>query len=229
MNQQPGTDTARRREQFVAAVGNDIRSPLQAFAGGLAVIERAPDKVARVTPMMRRSLDRIGELVLDLMDLARGQLGTGMRVTPVLCEDLGQRLARIVDETRAARPDTRIEFECRVDGPVWCDPARIVQVAANLLGNAVTHGTPGQRIALSATATAEAFELTSVNAAPPLSAADVAALFKPYFRPATNSKSSGLGLGLYIVSEIAKAHGGTATASAARGELTFTVRIPRHA
>ena len=223
------TDTARRREQFVAALGHDIRTPLQAIAGGLAVIERAPDQAARVSPLMRRSLDRISELVQDLMDLARGQLGTGMRVAPVLCEDLGQRLARIVDETRTARPDTRIEFECRVDGPVWCDPARIVQVAANLLGNAVTHGTPGRPIAVRATATEDAFELTSSNVGPPLPAADVAGLFKPYFRPATNSKSSGLGLGLYIVSEIAKAHRGTATASAERGELTFTVRIPRHA
>lgn len=225
------TDTARRREQFVAALGHDIRTPLQAIAGGVAVMERAPEQAARVTPLMRRSLDRISELVQDLMDLARGQLGTGMRVSPVLCEDLGQRLARIVDETRAARPDTRIEFECRVDGPVWCDPARIVQVAANLLGNAVTHGTPGQTIGVRATATAETFELTSSNVAPPLPAADVAALFKPYFRPATHGKSSGLGLGLYIVSEIAKAHRGTATAtaSAERGELTFTVRIPRHA
>ena len=223
------TDTARRREQFVAALGHDIRTPLQAIAGGLAVIERGPDQAARVAPLMRRSLDRIGELVQDLMDLARGQLGTGMRVTPVLCEDLGQRLARIVDETRAARPDTRIEFECRVEGPVWCDPARIVQVAANLLGNAVTHGMPGQPIAVRANATAEAFELSSSNLAPPLSPADVAGLFKPYFRPATNSKSSGLGLGLYIVSEIAKAHRGTATASAERGELTFMVRIPRRA
>lgn len=223
------TDTARRREQFVAALGHDIRTPLQAISGGLAVIERVPDQTARVTPMMRRSLDRITELVQDLMDLARGQLGTGMRVTPVLCEDLGQRLARIVDETRAARPDTRIEFECSVDGPVWCDPARIVQVAANLLGNAVTHGTPGQTIAVRARATEEAFELTSSNMAPPLPAAEVAALFKPYFRPATHSKSPGLGLGLYIVSEIAKAHRGTATASAEEGELKFTVRIPRHA
>lgn len=223
------TDTARRREQFVAALGHDIRTPLQAIVGGLTVIERVPDQAARVTPMMRRSLDRINELVQDLMDLARGQLGTGMRVTPVLCEDLGARLARIVDETRAARPDTRIEFECGVDGPVWCDPARMVQVAANLLGNAVTHGVPGRTIAVRATATAEAFELTCSNVAPPLSAAEVAALFKPYFRPATNSKSSGLGLGLYIVSEIAKAHRGTATASAEGGELTFTVRIPRGA
>lgn len=223
------TDTARRREQFVAALGHDIRTPLQAIVGGLAVIERAPDQAARVTPLMRRSLDRISELVQDLMDLARGQLGTGMRVTPVLCEDLGQRLARIVEETRAARPDTRIEFECRLDGPVWCDPARIVQVAANLLANAVTHGTPGQTIAVRATATAEAFELTSSNMAPQLPAADVAGLFKPYFRPATNTKSPGLGLGLYIVSEIAKAHRGTATASAERGELTFTVRIPSRA
>ena len=193
------------------------------------MIERAPDQAARVTPLMRRSLDRISEFVQDLMDLARGQLGTGMRVTPMLCEDLGQRLARVVDETRAARPDVRIEFDCRVDGPVWCDPARIVQVGANLLGNAVTHGTPGQPITVRATATEETFELTSSNAAPPLAAADVAALFKPYFRPATNSKSSGLGLGLYIVSEIAKAHRGTATASAERGKLTFTVRIPRRA
>ena len=83
--------------------------------------------------------------------------------------------------------------------------------------------------AIRATASDEAFELTSSNVAPPLSPEDVASLFKPYFRPATNSKSSGLGLGLYIVSEIAKAHRGTAMASAEGGEVKFTVRIPRRA
>jgi len=57
--------------------------------------------------------------------------------------------------------------------------------------------------------------------------ADIARLFKPCFRPAKSDAASVLGLGLYIVSEIAKAHGGTADATAQEGELTFTLRIPR--
>lgn len=221
------TETARRREQFVAALGHDLRTPLQAISGGLTLIERAPDQAARVAPIMRRSVGRISGLVHDLMDLARGQLGTGMRVVPVLCPDLAERLTQVVEETRTARPDTRIDFEFRLDDPVWCDPARIVQVAANLLGNAVTHGTPGKPITVVATTSGDEFQFSSTNAGPALSPADIARLFKPYFRPAKSHAASGLGLGLYIVSEIAKAHGGTADATAQEGELTFTLRIPR--
>ena len=111
---------------------------------------------------------------------------------------------------------------------VWgAEPPLVLLLATAAVGYALA--VRAARRAGRATATADAFELTSSNVGPPLPAADVAGLFKPYFRPATNSKSSGLGLGLYIVSEIAKAHRGTATASAERGELTFTVRIPRHA
>lgn len=221
------TDTARRREQFVAALGHDIRTPLQAITGGLALIERMPDQAGRVAPMIRRSAGRISKLVQDLMDLARGQLGTGMHVSPVLCPDLPERLAQVVEEARTLRPGSRIEFDCNVGGPVWCDPARIEQVASNLLANAVAHGTPGQPIKVIATTSGDEFQFRSSNAGPPMSPADVERLFKPYFRPASNEASTGLGLGLYIVSEIAKAHHGTASASAQGGEMTFTVRIPR--
>ncbi|MBK0393527.1 GAF domain-containing sensor histidine kinase [Ramlibacter algicola] len=220
-------DTSRRREQFVAALGHDIRTPLQAVMGGLAVLERVPDRVPQVAPVMRRSATRISALVQDLMDLARGQLGTGMRVEPILCADLPERLAHVVEEQRTARPDSRIEFDCRLDGPVWCDPARIEQVASNLLANAVAHGTPGQPITVTATTEGDEFHFRSSNAAPRMSPADVGRLFQPYFRPADRDASGGLGLGLYIVSEIARAHRGTAAAAAEEGAVSFTVRIPR--
>jgi len=220
------TETARRREQFVAALGHEIRTPLQAIAGGLAVVERVPDQAARVAPMVRRSVERIGELVEDLMDLARGQLGSGMSVSPVLCNDLAQRLTQVVEETRTARPGSRIDFDCRLHGPLWCDPARIVQVAANLLSNAVTHGTPGRPIKVFASASGDQFTFSSSNAAPQMSSSEVARLFQPYFRPTTNTAGSGLGLGLYIVSEIAKAHKGEAVAALQDGQLEITVRIP---
>ena len=102
-----------------------------------------------------------------------------------------------------------------------------MQVAANLLGNAVTHGTPGKPITVVATTSGDEFQFRSTHAGPALSPADIARLFKPYFRPAKSDAASGLGLGRYIVSEIAKAHGGTADATAQEGELTFTLRIPR--
>lgn len=220
------TETARRREQFVAALGHDLRTPLQAIAGGLALVERASEHSARVAPLIRRSIQRISALVEDLMDLARGQLGSGMGVTSVLCTDLAERLTQVVDEIRLARPDSCIDFECRLGGAVWCDPARIVQVAANLLSNAVTHGPPGVPINILATADAEHFTFSSSNLAPQLSPSEVDRLFQPYFRPTTHTGGAGLGLGLYIVSEIAKAHQGVAVAVLQDGRLVITVRIP---
>lgn len=221
------TETARRREQFVAALGHDLRTPLQAIAGGLTLVERAPEQSARVAPMIRRSIGRISALVEDLMDLARGQLGSGMGVAPVLCTDLAERLTQIVEEIRSARPDSRIDFVCQLDGPVWCDPARIVQVAANLLSNAVTHGPPGVPVTVVASVDAQRFTFSVSNPAPQMSPSDVDRLFQPYFRATNHPGSSGLGLGLYIVSEIAKAHQGETVAAMLDGRLEITVRIPR--
>ena len=176
---------------------------------------------------MRRSAGRISDLVQDLMDLARGQLGTGMRVVPVFCPDLSERLAHIVDEVRAAHPGSLLDFECHLPKPVWCDPDRIVQAAANLLANAVTHGSRGKLITVKAGMSEDEFRFETSNKGPRLAPAEIARLFQPYFRPTTSTAGGGLGLGLYIVSEIAKAHHGTASATTQSAEITFTVRIPR--
>ena len=113
-----------------------------------------------------------------------------------------------------------------IDRPVDCDPARIGQLAANLIMNAVTHGAPGMPIEVSASTDEEAFTFSVANGGIPIPPEARAQLFQPFFRGAIRRSQHGLGLGLFIVSEIAKAHGGTMDVASSEDETRFTFKMP---
>ena len=118
-------------------------------------------------------------------------------------------LDQVVAELTAAHPDRRIETSFEVETPVFCDPARIAQLFSNLLGNAISHGAPDQPVRVEATAKAEMFELSVANGGAAIPEEARTRLFQPFYRGKAHGPSQGLGLGLYIASEIAKAHGGS--------------------
>jgi sigma-B regulation protein RsbU (phosphoserine phosphatase) len=113
---------------------------------------------------------------------------------------------------------------------VWCDPGRLAQLLSNLLANAVTHGHAGTPVVARARSDGETFELSVSNAGDPIPAATVERLFQPFFRgdarSSGNAGGHGLGLGLYIASEIARAHGGTLKAMSSPEQTIFTLRMP---
>ncbi len=108
------------------------------------------------------------------------------------------------------------------------DQARIGQLVSNLLGNALTHGTPGQPVRIEASVSADRLTISVANAGDPIPPAAMAQLFKPFFRGdvRANAKANGLGLGLHIASMIAEAHGGALTVASSEVETRFTFRMP---
>ncbi len=109
---------------------------------------------------------------------------------------------------------------------VDCDGDRIAQLFSNLLGNALTHGTPGSNVRVDATAKGGEFALSVANLGEPIPPEAINRLFQPFYRVSAQDAVQGLGLGLYIASEIARAHGGKLDVASSPQETRFTFRMP---
>lgn len=217
------------REQFIAILGHDLRTPLTAIMGGAELLrdDALPEPQAGVVIRIARSARRMEAIIRDVMDFARGRLGGGIPVTPTPC-DLGRICAEVVDELRLAHPSREIHFEGRGELHGTWDEARAGQVMANLIGNSITHGTDPIRV--SAHADGDDIVTTVHNPGTPIPAGVLPSLFEPFVQGENipDARPHGLGLGLYIVSEIVRAHGGTiAVSSTEASGTTFEIRWPR--
>jgi signal transduction histidine kinase len=109
---------------------------------------------------------------------------------------------------------------------VSCDSGRIAQLLSNLLANAVTHGDPEGAVHVTARALADVFELWVENEGPDIQPDVQAQLFGPFYRASVAPNQQGLGLGLYIASQIASAHGGTLEVESGARRTRFVFRMP---
>lgn len=216
------------REQFIAVLGHDLRNPLAAVGTTAEVLLRRPEeKDRKLGERLKSSTRRMGALIDNVMDFARVRLGSGIDLGIRAAEHLEASLRAVVDEARSAHAGMDFREDIQIDGPVSCDPGRMQQLLSNLLGNAYAHGARDIPVEVTARIQEGWLDLSVRNGGEPIAAADLARIFQPYWRPASTKPSQGLGLGLYICSEIVKAHGGTFSAVSSAAEGTrFTVRIP---
>ena len=223
------TETLRLNEMFTAMLGHDLRGPLAAIVMSAMMLERkAPDPAThRSATRMLESGQRMSRMIVEMLDLARARLGGGIPVRRELL-DLLPLVQRVVDEQRTVAPEHAIALSHEGDMQGAFDADRVAQLVANLVGNAVEHGTDARvDCALDGTAT-DAVVLTVANAGR-IPDAVLPQLFDPFRgRDAHKTRGDGLGLGLYIAEQIAKAHGGTVEASAAPDDrVVFRARLPR--
>jgi signal transduction histidine kinase len=218
---------SRLREQFIAVLGHDLRNPLAAIASAMSLIGRTKleEKALRIMPMVQASVGRMSNLIDDVLDFARGRLGDGLTLTRTKC-DLIPILSHVVTELRTAHPDRRVETEFALDIPVNCDPGRLSQLLSNLLANALTYGSRNAPVIVRAAVSLNVFELSVSNHGEPIPELALQNLFEPFERHAAKAGQQGLGLGLYIASQIATAHAGTLTASSTPEETRFVFRMP---
>jgi sigma-B regulation protein RsbU (phosphoserine phosphatase) len=221
-------ETAELREQFIAVLGHDLRNPLASISAGARILLRRPkdETETRVLQMMETTVTRMSKLIDNVLDFARGRLGGGITLSRDANRPLEPVLRQVVDELSAAMPERVIERDFRIAGPVNCDRSRIGQMVSNLLGNALTHGSPDKPVKVFASTEKGMFELWIANAGEPIPEAAMANLFQPFFRGQVRTSLQGLGLGLHIASEIAKAHEGTLTVTSTAEETRFTFLMP---
>ncbi|MDV4180106.1 PAS domain-containing sensor histidine kinase [Rhizobium brockwellii] len=219
--------TAELREQFIAILGHDLRNPLAsiAAAGRMLRKEEQTDRSTKVLDLMQGSVVRMSGLIDNVLDFARARLGGGI-VLDKRAEVLEPILRQVIEELRYSHLDRAIEVSIELDGPINCDSSRIGQLVSNLLGNALTHGTPDEPVRLSAATVDGRLELWIANGGAPISSDAMTRLFQPFFKGEAGTSQRGLGLGLYIASEIARAHGGTIMVSSDDQETCFTFVMP---
>jgi signal transduction histidine kinase len=222
-------DTGVLREQFLAVVGHDLRSPLQAAgmaAESLAEME-LPPRAQRLVALIRAGTDRMADLIDDIMDFARARLASGIPMARLDREDFAGVIARVVAEVRAGHPSADIITTIDLPHALRFDPVRMQQLVANLLNNAVAHGDRARPIRVDGQVHEDTVVLTVANFGKPIDPRNQDMLFQPFYRPNSSTPRPGLGLGLYIASEIARAHGGTLSVCSTAEEGTcFSLRIP---
>jgi signal transduction histidine kinase len=179
----------------------------------------------KVIALVQRSAARMAGLIENVMDFARGRLGGGLSLVR-RDEGLGPILDQVISEARASWPGRVIQSEIVLSRSVACDSARIAQMFSNLLANALTHGDPNGPIRVRAHSDDTGFELFVANLGQPIPPDIADRLFQPFSRASAAPGHEGLGLGLYIASEIARAHEGSLEVSSSVEETRFTFRMP---
>jgi signal transduction histidine kinase len=216
-------------EMFMGIVGHDLRNPLAALTAGIEVLASGlnDEQHARVLARMRSSGSRMQTMIDELLDLTRVRLAPGLGLARTRQRvDLRDLLARTIEELRIAH-DRELVLEAPSSCIVSGDPDRLLQVFSNLLANAIVHGTPSTPVTARITR-CEPDAIVEIHNHGAVPSDVMATLFEPFRR--SRNGSGGLGLGLYIAKQIAKAHGGDVTVRSSEAAGTvFTVRVPRHA
>lgn len=218
---------AKIREQFIAVLGHDLRNPLSGIMSAAQLLAKTGinERGERLVNIIQSGSKRMYEMINNIMDFARGRLGGGIPVNPVIV-DLEELLNQIGDELKVVWPDRHIESDFEIGKTVECDPSRISQLISNLLANAITHGSPETPIVFKALVKDNFWEVSVSNNGSPIPEKAMAHIFHPFHREGAQSSQNGLGLGLYIASEIAKSHNGTLTVTSDYQKTCFIFRAP---
>jgi signal transduction histidine kinase len=220
--------TAELREQFIAVLGHDMRTPLSSVVAGVQTLQRMPltPQAVKVVERMKRSGDRMARLIDNILDFARGRLGGGIPVVRQPEPQLAQTLLHVIAELSAIHPERKVDAQIDIPRPVSCDSGRIAQLLANLLSNALVHGSVDQPVGVVARRDGDLFILSVTNAGEPIAKETQQRLFHPFSRGSSAKHQEGLGLGLYIAYQIAAAHNGTLSVDSTPASTTFTLSMP---
>jgi sigma-B regulation protein RsbU (phosphoserine phosphatase) len=222
------TRSALLRDEFIAVLGHDLRNPLASVKGGVRLLakETLSPRGSEVVRLIDGSVDRMSALVNDVLDLASGRLGGGIAVARREELDLEPVLRQVVSELESGT-GRKIQVDIDLPGAVLVDSGRIGQLASNLLGNAFMHGHPDLPVRIKAHVEDGCLIIAVFNGGDPIPPQTMERLFQPFFRGSNpNERQQGLGLGLHIASEIAKAHGGTLTVKSDQEVTVFEFRMP---
>tara|TARA_R100001143_G_scaffold40952_1_gene37261 strand:- start:686 stop:1873 length:1188 start_codon:yes stop_codon:yes gene_type:complete len=215
-------------EQMVAIVSHDLKNPLTAIKMGADVLahgERTP-KETNLLGYISQSANRAERLIADLLDFTLARVGRGLAVFPRTV-DLHDLVNQSVEELRVAFPKAKLVHQAIGTGSAQVDADRMQQLIGNLVGNSVTYGDLERPISI----TSRLDDLAHVsvhNHGAPIEPTSMANLFEPMIRGATADDGlRSIGLGLFIVREIAKAHGGRVSVSSdEKSGTSFTATFP---
>jgi signal transduction histidine kinase len=218
----------RARNLLLGMVSHDMRNPLQTVrmtAQHLGQLNAGAD-VSVAAGRLIRSGAQLQALLEDLVDFNRTNLGIGISIVPSPV-DLGAICAQELEQLGVAYPDSQLQLNVVGDCQGSWDGRRLRQLLGNLVTNAIHYGVPKRPVLVAVVGESEDVFIKVSNSGAAIDQETLKHLFEPLTRGTANRRQSGLGLGLYIVREIAKGHGGSVEARSDDHETIFTVRLPR--
>ncbi|NPC52137.1 PAS domain S-box protein [Corallococcus sp. AB032C] len=219
-------------QQLIGIVSHDLRNPVSAILLGAASLMRREELDERSTKAVSRiqsAAERAHRMIRDLLDFTQARLGGGLHIQR-RASDLHEIVDGVLEEIEATHPDREIRRRRSGSGLGAWDPDRLGQLAQNLVTNALKYSPRDTAIQVETHGGPDAVTLSIHNAGAPISPERMSHLFQPLQRPSgeVDHSSRSIGLGLYIVKQLVKAHGGIITVeSTDEAGTTFTVRLPR--
>lgn len=227
------TAEAESRNLFLGVLSHELRTPLGTIVGSAQSLLHVANQHPPLRDASNRILragQRIRSILDDLLDFVRSGLEGGIRVNPadVRMDDLCTRVAR---EVEAAFPGSRIELIQEGDMAGCWDEQRVAQALSNLMSNAIKYGAADAPVRVSLAGNIPAEVVIAVhNQGLEIAPEKLESLFQPLVRGSAGDPTGiSLGLGLFIVREIASAHGGTVEVASSDRGTTFSFRLPRSA
>ncbi len=223
-------DRALFAEQMVGIVSHDLRNPLSTIQMGAALLSRgeASANQVRVLGRVSRAADRANRLIIDLLDFTQARMGKGISVAPRPI-DLRATVSEVIEELALAYPGRKLVHQHEGGCHCTADADRLSQLVGNLVSNAMAYGQGDGVVTVSSGVDEAGACVVAVhNRGTPIAQPVQAMLFQPMVRgPGEAHAGSSVGLGLFIVSEIAKAHGGAVSVeSSAEQGTTFKAVFP---
>jgi signal transduction histidine kinase len=221
------------RDIFLAILGHDLRAPLQAVSMSTEILMRKTNLEGDALTCalhIKRGTRHMAVMIGDLLELVRSRLGKSLPIEPAPM-DLADTAREAIAQACAAHPqcDPTLSVEGDTQG-VW-DGRKLNQMLQNLIGNALQHGSSNNAVKLTLRGEADSVRLTVHNDGAPIPPEALPTIFDPLVRSANealNGPTTSLGLGLFIVKEVVKAHQGTIDVSSNEADGTmFTVVLPR--
>jgi signal transduction histidine kinase len=221
-------ETSELREQFIAVLGHDLRTPLGAIGNSVEMLrmKHADPAAMPLLQRIQRSVGRINALVDDVVDFTRGRMGGGIALDLRHENNLAQPFGQVIDELAGLHPENPVVARIQPNMSILCDASRLSQLLSNLLKNAIVHGVAGAPVTVDIASDGGRFSIAVSNHGDALPPELVGQLFKPFWRARSDGAHQGLGLGLYIVSEIARSHGGAMEVKTHDGLVTFRFSMP---
>ena len=220
------------RNLFLGMLGHDMRSPLQTIQMTALYLARlnAGEQVSGAASRLISSGSRMQALLNDMLDFNRTKLGVGISIVPAEV-DLAKLVADELDQLRAAHPQRRLELEVVGESKGVWDGRRLQQLLGNLVLNAIKYGAPDAPVRVVVTGDPAEVRIEVKNSGEVVDQLTLERIFDPLTRGPDHERrhdaDGSLGLGLYIVREIAKSHGGEISARSDETETVFAVRLPR--
>ncbi|WP_456866247.1 GAF domain-containing sensor histidine kinase [Galbibacter sp. BG1] len=219
---------AELRDTFIAILGHDLRNPVATtrMISDILIHQKLPEAATNQLKLIKSSSYRMQELIDTILDLAKGHIADGIRLNLVRNKNhLINSLSQVISEAKAIDPSRTFKTTIEIDKSFPCDVDRLGQLLSNLLSNAIKHGNRKDPILIYTGIKFNSFIISVTNTGPRISENVSKNLFKPYYKENSIKNAQGLGLGLYIVSEIAKAHQGTVEVNSNDIQTTFSFKM----